>query len=389
MTSATWAPTATSPSGRELWRGARAPIAIGGVLVLLAVVIALTSPRGPTGTLDPAAVDKHGAHALAVLLDSHGVDVTRVTTAEAAVAVASPSTTVVIAQSELVPPRGLRRLAATGGDLVLLAAGQSELDALGIGATVIGETSASTREPGCAYTPALLAGPAVTGGFEYATDDATADACYRKGRGATLLHVVGDGRSITLLGSGVTLTNTRLDDAGDAALGLDILGASSHVVWLVPDLGAIARAGSGHHSVASLLPEAVLLAVGELAFAVVLLGVWRARRLGAVVSEPLPVVVRAAETVEGRARLYRASRARATAAEALRQRVRERLVAVLGLGRDADATSVTAAVAARTGRDDVGVRTLLYGAGDADLTDAALVRLADDLDALDTEVRSS
>ena len=50
----------------------------------------------------------------------------------------------------------------------------------------------------------------------------------------------------------------------------------------------------------------------------VLLALWQARRLGPVVAERLPVVVRAAETVEGRGRLYRARRARDRAAAALR-----------------------------------------------------------------------
>src|SRR5690606_41722785 len=51
---------------------------------------------------------------------------------------------------------------------------------------------------------------------------------------------------------------------------------------------------------------------------VVLLAWWQGRRLGPLVTEPLPVVVRASETVEGRGRLYRSRRARDRAAEALR-----------------------------------------------------------------------
>ena len=389
MTAATVTPTATSPSVRDIWRMARGPLLIGGVLVLLAVVIAVTTPRGRAGALDPAAVDPGGAHALASLLEAHGVDVTRVTTPRAVTDRAGPDTTVVIAQSAFVPGANLRSIAATGSDLVLLEPTQLQIDALGLGATVTGESSVATREPGCAFGAAVLAGPAQTGGLAYATSEGTADKCYHAAHGATLLHVNRDGRSITLFGSAVALTNDRLDNDGDAALGLDVLGSTAHVVWLVPDLSALARAGGGHRSIASLLPDSVWLVVGELAVAVVLLGVWRARRLGAVVAEPLPVVVRAAETVEGRARLYRAARARSTAAEALRSAVRERLSAALGLGRDADPASVTAAVAERTGRDPGALHVLLYGAADPDLTDAALVMLADELDALGTEVRSS
>ena len=53
-----------------------------------------------------------------------------------------------------------------------------------------------------------------------------------------------------------------------------------------------------------------------MAFLVV--GVWRGRRLGPIMTEPLPVTVRAAETVEGHGRLYHRLNARDRAANALR-----------------------------------------------------------------------
>ena len=84
--------------------------------------------------------------------------------------------------------------------------------------------------------------------------------------------------------------------------------------------------------------------------AVVVLALWRARRLGRVVEEPLPVVVRAAETVEGRGRLYRAAGARDRAAEALRRGARDRLVPRLGLPAGADREALVGTVAVRTGR---------------------------------------
>jgi hypothetical protein len=119
--------------------------------------------------------------------------------------------------------------------------------------------------------------------------------------------------------------------------------------------------------------------------AVLLFALWRARRLGPVVAEPLPVVVRAAETVEGRARLYRRSGARGQAAGALRAGVISRLRSQVGLPRGPRPEAVVDAVSSRTGRPAPDVHRLLYGAAPPD--DAALVRLADDLDALEREVR--
>ncbi len=64
----------------------------------------------------------------------------------------------------------------------------------------------------------------------------------------------------------------------------------------------------------------------QLAVAVVLLALWRARRLGPVVPESLPVVVRAAEATEGRGRMYRRAGARDRAAGRLRAATRTRIV---------------------------------------------------------------
>jgi len=107
--------------------------------------------------------------------------------------------------------------------------------------------------------------------------------------------------------------------------------------------------------------------------------------VGPVVEEPLPVVVRAAEAAEGRARLYRRAGARGRAAQNLRAATLGRLMPLLGQGRAADPVSVTAAVAARAARPAAEVSALLYGAAPAD--DAALVRLANELDALERMVR--
>ncbi len=117
-----------------------------------------------------------------------------------------------------------------------------------------------------------------------------------------------------------------------------------------------------------------------------LAALWRSRRLGPLVAEPLPVVVRASETVEGHGRLYRSRRSRSRAAEVLRDAARYRITARLALPAGADAAAVCAAVAALTGREPGAVRAILYGPAPRD--DAALVALGQDMDALEGEVRT-
>src|SRR6266567_8693801 len=93
----------------------------------------------------------------------------------------------------------------------------------------------------------------------------------------------------------------------------------------------------------------------------VLAGLWRARRLGPLITERLPVVVRASETVEGHAGLYQSRRARDRAAAALREDLLARVLPVLGLVKDTPADAVTGAVTARSRHGGQDIARILYG----------------------------
>jgi hypothetical protein len=170
---------------------------------------------------------------------------------------------------------------------------------------------------------------------------------------------------------------------------MNLLGSRSEVVWLLPDPPP---PGTGRKSFADLVPFGIKLALLQVLIAVVLVALWRARRLGPVVVEPLPVVVRSAEAVEGRARLYRARRAGDRAALALRTGALERLTALLGMPKSAAADpgmaqEIVAGIAAHTGEAPAMIGTALYGPPPVD--DAELVRLAGYLDELERQVRNS
>lgn len=187
------------------------------------------------------------------------------------------------------------------------------------------------------------------------------------------------GGPVTVIGDAAPFTNGRLAHVGDAALGLAVLGGSDRLVWLTPAPTTAASPGD-QRSFVALVPGRVLWTLLQVVLAVVLLAGWRGRRLGPVVSERLPVAVRAAESVEGRGRLYRRARARGRAADTLRTGVRARVLPALGLPAGAPPAAVVDDVAARSGQPPAEVGDLLYGAAPPD--DATLVRLADDLDRL-------
>jgi hypothetical protein len=266
---------------------------------------------------------------------------------------------------------------------VLVGAGQEAVDELVPGTRVAGGAEVAERAPACALADAVASGVATTGGTRYRS---AATACYPDGDAAPLVRSDVDGRAVTLLGTGEPLTNAMLDEVGNAALTMRLLGQHERLVWFVPSLDDAATRPD-RRSLAELVPDGVRFGLLQLGIAVVLVALWRARRLGPVVTEPLPVVVRAAETVEGRARLYRRAGAADHAGEALREAARDRLVHRLGLPRDAPGHELVAAVARHTGRPGAEVHALLHGPPTTG--EAELVGLADALDALENEVGGS
>ena len=371
--------TATGPTLRSGARTARGPVLVVLALVAASVVVGVLSLR-PTGSLDPEAYDPAGSRAVAELLREGGVPVEKVGTVEQVLADDGAGTLVVLPAPQGLAAAELEQLADVEGTLLVVGPDDASLEALELPVEVAGEVDVDGRRPACDFPPAGRAGEADLGGSTYDPDGVEAVGCYGV-RGDASLLVLPEER-VLVLGTGAPLTNDRLDDRGNAALALGMLGGAEQVLWLVPDTGRDVPSGE-QRPLSELMPSWLLLGLLQLAVAVVLLALWRARRLGRVVEEPLPVVVRAAEAVEGRGRLYRAAGARGPAAEALRSGVRERAAARLGLPPN-DRSALVSGAAARAGRDPAEVDGLLYGAPPSD--DAALVHLAGALRTLEREL---
>jgi hypothetical protein len=215
----------------------------------------------------------------------------------------------------------------------------------------------------------------------------SAVACYFSDGQATLVVKDRGPRVVTILGSGAPLENRYLARLGNASLALDLLGTQPRLAWLVPQpAGLTGPVSAGRQSIWALIPAGAYLVAIELGIAVLLAAAWRARRLGPLVPEKLPVVVRASETIEGHARLYQARRARDRAAAALRDATIRRLTPAIGLAPGAPLGTLAAALASRSALQAGAIEQLL--AGPAPGSDPELVRLAADLDALEREVRA-
>ena len=368
--------TSTGPTVRSVGRSVRWPVAVGLGLVLVTAALGLVAGGSAGGELDPRSYDPRGTHALAALLERGGTAVQVVRSGAEAVAAAGPHTVVVLPFADELSPDDLRRLGRAPGGLLAVGAQQDAVDALGLAVTVDPLSTAGVRRPACDLPVAVRAGAVRIGGPGYR---GAGTGCYAAGGRAALLAL---DRGRVLLGSADPLTNERLDQEGDAALALGLLGPADRVLWLLPSATEVPA--GGRKGLLELLPDRVLAAAGQLGIAVVVLALWRARRLGRIVEESLPVVVRAAEAVEGRGRMYRAARARQAAAGALRSASVDAAARRLGL---TGAAGLVERAAGRTGRPAATVQDLLYGPVPVD--DATLRRLAEDLTRFDREVAGS
>lgn len=366
-------------------------------LALVAFVVISLWPRAQNSAdlLAPSNPKGPGAAALAEVLRQNGVPVTDVRNlADAKAALgANPGARLVLFENRVsLDERQLAELAAASESAVLIAPSAATLEAFTpavrlAGVAAIGSAEADGGSVALGAVPANCADPdavaaeSVTRGSRalgvapsvYRSEDGP--VCFRDTEDAGGLFVRDTVRGIDVLGSARVWTNDQIDQDGNAALALRVLSGGEGVVWYLPGEEDLAtQASAPLKSPLSYLPTAYNFVIGWLLVCALFLVLWRARRVGPLVLEPLPVTVPAAETAMGRARLYENARARAHAAQNLRSAAMVRISKKLGVGRGADARHVRDELVARLpGREQL-IRDVM----DADLpqTDRQLAAFA-------------
>ncbi|MGW7518860.1 DUF4350 domain-containing protein [Streptomyces sp. NPDC054796] len=422
------ASTSLSPTARQLWKRARGLLIAAAVLAAAGVILAAMRSGGHHGVLDPRSADRYGSRAAAELLAQQGVDTEVATTITEAAAKAGPDTTLLVAQPDSLSENQrskIREATERGGRTILVAPGRASASELAPGVRAAAPAEIQPTPPDCDFPAAERAGDADLGGLRYAGAPRHADACYLHQGLPSLLRLPADrghGDSGTspdtgdtvLLGAPDPLYNDRLGHRGNASLALQLLGSREHLVWYLPSPSDTSATDSQNRGFFALLPDGWTWALLQLGIAAVLAALWRARRLGPLVPERLPVSVRASEATEGRARLYRRAHARDRAADALRTATRTRLAPLVGVPlSQAHSPEVLApAMAAHTPADmappptgpvspvsgppqgdeptvtdSAGIRALLFGAPPQD--DTALIQLADELDRLERRMTAA
>lgn len=376
----------------------RTPALIVLAVLVLAVAIAAFAPRSTAGDLDPDSPAPAGSRALAQVLGEQGVQVTSTSRfAQVDEVAGGGDATVLVVGADLLEADLLDTLTSDlgGSDVVLVRPSPRVLEDLDLDLLAGAAGADDPVDPGCDVEAARVAGSTQwddavayqgVGG-----DDGDVAWCYpsadAESPNGRLLALDRDGTRVVVLGSTEPLVNEHVAETGNAAVGLHLLGGHRDLVWWKVDPLDPALVDGGRAAPGDLAPPWVPLVAVWLVLVAALAVLWRGRRFGPLVPEPLPVVVRSAETARGRAALYRESGARDRAATVLRAEAVRRLALRLGLSASAPAHEVVTAAAARSGPDAAAVRDLLAGPPPAD--DLALARLAEALDALvDPQTRS-
>jgi len=367
-------------------------VALGLTLIAL---LALTAQR-PGEPLDPESTRPSGARALVEVLRQQGVEVEVVrSVADLEALRPDADTTVVMSNPANLGPGATARLRAattTAGRLVLLGVDNDHLEELGLpvqafdGLAVdlvarcsssiardsdvvslsetrylVGDGAGGVRTCFALPEPESLTGEPAPGGVY-------GSALVELGATATTPDVV-------LVGFGSSWSNESITENSNAGTAVRALGSTPRLVWYHPDTQDLALAGGEARQ--DVWPAWTGSALAILSVAIVALALVRGRRLGRLVSEPLPVVVRAIETTESRGRLYRRAGDPGRAAAVLRAATAERLGRRLAVAPGAGPADLVPAVAVATGRPTDEVAGILFGPTPPD--DAALIHLAQQL----------
>jgi Domain of unknown function (DUF4350) len=371
--------TLATPSRWRAWRWPLLTLIV--IAALAAISTYLTAPR-PGFPMDPESTEPDGAHALVTLLRDSGVEVVVADGIADVEKSARPDTLILVAESEFLTDNTLLdRLARVPGDLLLVEPTARTREAL---APDLGKGTTDTLDnnPNCALREANRAGSVRFGPSDtYEAKGRVVTRCYD----GVLIRYRDGGRTVTVVGSTDFMTNDGLLHEGNAALAMNLAGDRPRLIWYAPH--RVEGENSAPTSIYDLIPANVTWIAWQLAVVVLLVALWKGRRIGPLVAEELPVVVRASETVEGRGRLYRSRRARDRAADALRAATLQRLLPRLGLGTGAPAPVVVTTVAQRSGADANFLSYHLFGPPPA--TDNDLLQLARALDEIERQVTRS
>lgn len=377
--------TRRKPWWRRRWFGWTIAATITIVLVLV-MFAAINAASGSSASNHPRNRGRTGAGALAALIQNEGVRVDLINSQAGLTPSAIQGNSVTVTNTELLTAEQYRLiLNAHPTRLILVGPNQTTLTRLSLPVQTSFAHSASLL-PGCTEPMAVKAGDVLTPSPGVLYRSASAEqACYPDpadpSRGAAYVRLRLDGIPVIVVAP--LFQNQDLAERGNAAFSMMLLGQDRVLTWFVPPPPKSGKVNPDDPAPPPLLPPWLWLAFAQALIALVVVAVWRGRRLGPIISERLPVVIRASETVEGHGRWYHRIKASDTAAVHLRRGSIRRLARLFG---SADPDRLADLLADRTGRSRAEIRAALCGPPPAD--GQALLDLKIYLDHLEQEARN-
>ena len=340
-------PPSARPRRPRRWHRLAIPFLVLGLLYLVTAVAHLVEEPdlGDPGTLSPDGSGPDGSDRLAGMLTAAGVEIHLVTSSREALAALSavPDATVFVPTPNLLDPEFFFRAEQQPGGhrLVLVRPNGRTASRVGF-LSSLPRWAARTVRPGCDTDFAVAAGPATVLRSRYRAIDGPAHInCY----GGGLVGLAAGEREVLVVGATDPFRNSRIGEAGNAALATALLSRHRDLIWVdvhkaeprraasadlsLPEYRQPDRGARAQSVVLAALPPALWAVLGLLFAVALLTALVRARRLGPPVVEPLPAVVPATETVTGRGRLYARIGAREASLEALRSAALRRMAPVV------------------------------------------------------------
>lgn len=366
-------------------------IAVVAVLALALISMAFSGAALSAGpSLSPTDASPTGSKALAEVLRHHGVTVTSADSMrQARDAATDPSSTTIfiIDDAGYLDTGALDELTKLTSHLIVMSPTFDLLDTVAPEIALAGNVD-GVLDADCALRPAQRAESITGDGTGFRVIDSTADTveCFDSGDDVhSIVQVRHEDQRVTVIGTRDAFSNEFVLNEGNAALALGLLGESPNLVWLLPTIDEAPAAGGA--SIAELTPVWVSTVITLFIIAAIAAGFWRGRRFGPLVVEALPVVVRASETMHGRARLYEKASDYLHALDALRMGTIDRLSVLCGLPTVATVDDVIRAVAATTRRQPAEIAHILRDAQPAN--EAELLHFSDSLLTLEAETATA
>ncbi len=377
------------------------------VVIIVAVLIAASVRPSAHRPFDLASTQADGYRGLKLLLEETGTDVTTIDAADLDAGALSRFDVAFVPVADAVDQALLSKwneFVVGGGRLVLgthsdLGA-PSSIDDESF-STDTGVGVGSTRDPQVCTIDALDGAETIRSSF-FASDLLVidADSCYGDG---SLAQIVAERR-----GEGEVVTLASPDLFTNSLMGAPEAGQKK--VTSVPDNAVVAERLLGHgvggelsdgptrlaivtrgvaaapidgsKTLTDFMPSGVKLGLLELFAAFGFYALFRGRRHGRVVSEPVPVSIAGSSFVEAVGDLLERQGSHARAAEVLRAAECRELAQRLGVPLGIDRSALATVVAGRTGRDVAAVRAMLTDPIDSE---SSLVALSRELDSLRQE----